>query len=97
MFLKLWFVFVVVVLLWIKIYIVYKLVFDIKIDNFFEEFMFFINLLVVLFLFFGLVLFVFKYWNWIIIGISFILLFILFGNVMFYGFYNDFVIFLVLF
>ena len=35
---KLRFALVAVVLLWIKTYIVYKLAFDIKIDNFFEEF-----------------------------------------------------------
>ena len=40
---KLRFALVAVVLLWIKTYIVYKLAFDIKIDNFFEEFMLFIN------------------------------------------------------
>ncbi len=38
---KLRFALVAVVLLWIKTYIVYKLAFDIKIDNFFEEFMLF--------------------------------------------------------
>ena len=36
---KLRFALIAVVLLWIKTYIVYKLAFDIKIDNFFEEFM----------------------------------------------------------
>ncbi len=53
---KLRFALVAVVLLWIKTYIVYKLAFDIKIDNFFEEFMLFINPLAALLLFFGLAL-----------------------------------------
>lgn len=48
---KLRFALVAVVLLWIKTYIVYKLAFDIKIDNFFEEFMLFINPLAALLLF----------------------------------------------
>ena len=94
---KLRFALVAVVLLWIKTYIVYKLAFDIKIDNFFEEFMLFINPLAALLLFFGLALLASKHRNRIIIGISFILSFILFGNAMFYGFYNDFVTFPVLF
>ncbi|MFJ8215282.1 LTA synthase family protein [Bacillus cereus] len=88
---------VAVVLLWIKTYIVYKLAFDIRIDNFFEEFMLFINPLASLLLFFGFALLASKYRNRIIIGTSFILSFILFGNAMFYGFYNDFVTFPVLF
>lgn len=48
---KLRFALVAVVLLWIKTYIVYKLAFDIRIDNFFEEFMLFINPLASLLLF----------------------------------------------
>ena len=80
-----------------KTYIVYKLAFDIKIDNFFEEFMLFMNPLAALLLFFGFALFASKHRNRIIVGISFILSFILFGNAMFYGFYNDFVTFPVLF
>lgn len=94
---KLRFALVAVVLLWIKTYIVYKLAFDIKIDNFFEETMLLFNPIASLLLFFGLALLASKYRNRIIIGISFLLSFILFGNAMFYGFYNDFVTFPVLF
>ncbi|MET3197595.1 UNVERIFIED_ORG: phosphoglycerol transferase MdoB-like AlkP superfamily enzyme [Bacillus proteolyticus] len=60
---KLRFALVAVVLLWIKTYIVYKLAFDIKIDNFFEEFMLFINPLAALLLFFGLALLASKHRN----------------------------------
>lgn len=94
---KLRFALVAVVLLWIKTYIVYKLAFDIKIDSFFEEMMLLFNPIASLLLFFGLALLASKYRNRIIIGISFLLSFILFGNAMFYGFYNDFVTFPVLF
>ncbi|PFR99473.1 hypothetical protein COK38_15750, partial [Bacillus cereus] len=94
---KLRFALVAVVLLWIKTYIVYKLAFDIKIDSFFEEMMLLFNPIASLLLFFGLALFATKYRNRLIIGISFLLSFILFGNAMFYGFYNDFVTFPVLF
>ena len=55
------------------------------------------NPLAALLLFFGFALFASKHRNRIIVGISFILSFILFGNAMFYGFYNDFVTFPVLF
>ncbi|HDR4570569.1 MULTISPECIES: LTA synthase family protein [Bacillus cereus group] len=94
---KLRFALVAVVLLWTKTYIVYKLAFDIKIDNFFEEIMLLFNPLASLLLFFGFALLASKYRNRLIIGISFIFSFILFGNAMFYGFYNDFVTFPVLF
>ncbi|WP_459501021.1 LTA synthase family protein [Bacillus sp. C1] len=94
---KLRFALVAVVLLWIKTYIVYKLAFDIKIDSFFEEMILLLNPIASLLLFFGLALLASKYRNRIIIGISFLLSFILFGNAMFYGFYNDFVTFPVLF
>ena len=55
------------------------------------------NPLAALLLFSVLHYFASKHRNRIIVGISFILSFILFGNAMFYGFYNDFVTFPVLF
>lgn len=94
---KVRFALLAVVLLWIKTYIVYKLAFDIKIDNAFEEFMLFFNPVASLLLFIGLALFASKRRNKLIIGISMVLSFILFGNAMFYGFYDDFVTFPVLF
>ncbi|CAM4113423.1 hypothetical protein BAMA_13575 [Bacillus manliponensis] len=94
---KVRFALLAVVLLWIKTYIVYKLAFDIKIDNVFEEFMLFFNPVAALLLFIGLALFASKRRNRLIVGISMILSFILFGNAMFYGFYDDFVTFPVLF
>ena len=94
---KVRFALIAVVLLWIKTYIVYKLAFDMKIDNAFEQIMLFFNPLASLLLFFGFALLATKHRNRIIISISIVLSFILFGNAMFYGFYDDFVTFPVLF
>ncbi|WP_242217143.1 LTA synthase family protein [Bacillus cereus group sp. BfR-BA-01380] len=94
---KVRFALIAIVLLWIKTYIVYKLAFDMKINNAFEQIMLFFNPLASLLLFFGFALLATKHRNRIIISISVVLSFILFGNAMFYGFYNDFVTFPVLF
>lgn len=94
---KVRFTLLAVVLLWIKTYIVYKLAFDIKIANGFEECMLFFNSVASLLLIIGLALFSSKRRNRLVIGISMILSFILFGNAMFYGFYDDFVTLPVLF
>ncbi len=86
-------------LLWIKTYIVYKTSFDIKIDNFIQEVILFINPLSFLLFIFGIALFLktekakVRY----ILITSFIVSAVLYGNVIFYRFFNDFLTLPVLF
>jgi len=89
---------VATVLLWLKTYIVYKTSFDIKIENWRQEFILFINPLSFLMLLFGISMFI-KEKNkksYIIIS-SFLVSSILFANVVFYRFFNDFLTIPVLF
>ncbi|MBA4535817.1 LTA synthase family protein [Bacillus aquiflavi] len=89
---------VATVLLWLKTYIVYKTSFDIKIENWKQEFILFINPLSFLMFIFGIGLFIKqKNRNRYIIITSFLLSFVLFANVMFYRFFNDFLTLPVLF
>jgi lipoteichoic acid synthase len=86
------------VLLWLKTYIVYKTSFDIKIENWIQELILFINPLSFLLLVFGISLFIKESKRTTyIIGTSFILSVILFANVLFYRFFNDFLTIPVLF
>lgn len=92
------FILLATILLWLKTYIVYKTSFDIKIENFKQEFILFINPLSFLLLIFGISLFIqeknrIRY----ILFTSFFVSFILFANVVFYRFFNDFLTFPVLF
>ncbi len=89
---------VAIVLLWFKTYIAYKTSFDIKIENWKQEFILFINPLSFLLFFLGIGLF-FKEKNrnrYILIA-SFIVSLVLFANVVFYRFFNDFLTIPVLF
>ncbi|UAC47244.1 LTA synthase family protein [Bacillus aquiflavi] len=89
---------VATVLLWLKKYIVYKTSFDIKIENWKQEFILFINPLSFLMFIFCIGLFIKqKNRNRYIIITSFLLSFVFFANVMFYRFFNDFLTLPVLF
>ncbi|PLR89497.1 LTA synthase family protein [Bacillus sp. T33-2] len=89
---------VATVLLWLKTYIVYKTSFDIKIENWKQEFILFINPLSFLMFIFGISLFMKErsQRRYILIT-SFLISAILFANVVFYRFYNDFLTIPVLF
>ncbi|WP_174734238.1 LTA synthase family protein [Mesobacillus harenae] len=86
------------VLLWLKTYIVYKTSFDIKIENWKQELILFINPLSFLMLIFGISLFMKKKNQTRLILISsFIISAVLYANVVFYRFFNDFLTVPVLF
>ncbi len=91
-------IFIAVVLLWIKTYIVYKTSFDIKIDNLIQEIILFINPLSFLLFIFGISLFL-KETKRVrfILATSFFLSALLLANVLFYRFFNDFLTIPVLF
>ncbi|MDQ0342212.1 phosphoglycerol transferase MdoB-like AlkP superfamily enzyme [Lederbergia wuyishanensis] len=90
---------IAVVMLWIKTYIVYKTSFNIKIENFMQELILFINPLSFLLFIFGLSLFFKsrKARNRYILITSFLISFILYANVAFYRFFTDFLTLPVLF
>ncbi|MCY9150162.1 hypothetical protein MOE85_21485, partial [Bacillus haynesii] len=84
--------------MWLKTYVVYKTSFNIKIENFMQEFILFINPLSFLLFIFGIGLFFKeKNRNRYIIGASIVLTFVLLANMIFYRFYNDFLTIPVLF
>ncbi|EIJ78859.1 alkaline phosphatase superfamily protein [Bacillus methanolicus PB1] len=86
------------VLLWLKTYIVYKTSFEIKIENWKQEFILFINPLSFLLFIFGISLFLKeKNQNRYILITSFLVSSVLFANVVFYRFFNDFLTIPVLF
>ncbi|SFA96254.1 MULTISPECIES: LTA synthase family protein [unclassified Bacillus (in: firmicutes)] len=95
---KLSLIIVATVLLWLKTYLVYKTSFDIKIENWRQEFILFINPLSFLLFIFGISLFMNdKKRNPYILISSFLVSCILFANVIFYRFFNDFLTIPVLF
>ncbi|MBU8879380.1 LTA synthase family protein [Bacillus sp. FJAT-29790] len=95
---KLSFIGIATVLLWLKTYIVYKTSFDIKIENWRQEFILFINPLSFLLFIFGLSFFMKeKNQNRYILTTSFVISAVLFANVVFYRFFNDFLTLPVLF
>jgi lipoteichoic acid synthase len=95
---KLRFVLLAVGLLWIKMCIVYKYVFDIKIENGVQEFILLMSPLSSLLCFIGVALFFKEKWYMYgIMGGSFLLSAILCANVIFYRFFNDFITVPVLF
>ncbi|WP_243386332.1 LTA synthase family protein [Bacillus kexueae] len=95
---KISFLLLATVIMWVKTYIVYKTSFDIKIENFTQEFILFINPLSFLLIIFGLGLFMKEKTRirWVI-GTSVLMTIILIANMIFYRFYNDFLTIPVLF
>ncbi|MFO1443473.1 LTA synthase family protein [Bacillus sp. Bva_UNVM-123] len=85
-------------LLWLKTYIAYKTSFEIKIENWRQEFILFINPLSFLLFVFGISLFMKeKNRSRYILITSFFISLVLFANVVFYRFFNDFLTIPVLF
>jgi lipoteichoic acid synthase len=86
------------VMLWLKTYIVYKTSFDIKIENWKQEFILFINPLSFLMFVFGIGLLMKETkQRRFILFTSFFISAVLFANVLFYRFFNDFLTIPVLF
>ncbi|KAA0549422.1 LTA synthase family protein [Bacillus sp. BGMRC 2118] len=95
---KMWPLLLSIFMLWIKTYIVYKTSFDIKIENWKQEFILFINPLSFILLFLGVTLSVKeKRRIRLLYTLGFITSFILFANVVYYRFFNDFLTIPVLF
>lgn len=89
---------VATILLWLKTYIAYKTSFDIKIENWRQEIILFMNPLSFLMVIFGVSMFMKeKAQKRYILITSFIVSAILFANVVFYRFFNDFLTIPVLF
>ncbi|MGW9607557.1 LTA synthase family protein, partial [Heyndrickxia sporothermodurans] len=90
---------VAAIFLWMKTYIVYKTGFHMKIENWMQELILFINPASFLFFIFGLSLFFKseKIRNIYIFVMSFLLSFIIYANVVFYRFFSDFLTLPVLF
>ncbi len=89
---------IAIVFLWLKTYIAYKTSFDIKIENWKQELILFINPISFLMFILGLGLFFKeKGRNRYILITSFLITFILFANMVFYRFFNDFLTIPVLF
>ncbi|HYK73041.1 MAG TPA: LTA synthase family protein [Pseudoneobacillus sp.] len=85
-------------MLWLKTYIVYQTSFEIKIENWKQEFILFINPLSFLMFVFGIgLLLKEKNQKRYILITSFFISAILYGNVVFYRFFNDFLTIPVLF
>lgn len=98
MFSRFGFIGIAAILLWIKTYIIYKVGFDIKIENPMQEFILFMSPLSSILLFLGLSLFVKDKWrNRVVMIVFFALSFVLVGNKLFYSFFDDFVTVPVLF
>jgi phosphoglycerol transferase MdoB-like AlkP superfamily enzyme len=95
---KISFLLLATLFMWIKTYIVYKTSFDIKIENFTQEVILFINPLSFLLLIFGIGLFMKeKNRNRYIFGASIFVTGLLLANMVFYRFFNDFLTIPVLF
>ncbi|WP_224773371.1 LTA synthase family protein [Metabacillus idriensis] len=92
------FLFVAVVLLWIKTYLVYVLSFDMKIENSMQALILLINPVSFFLIVFGIGLFMKeRSRNRFILAASTLMTFILIANMMFYTFFNDFLTIPVLF
>lgn len=86
------------ILLWLKTYIAYKTSFDIKIENWRQELILFINPIGFLMIVFGFSMFMKeKTQKRYILVTSFIVSAVLFANIVFYRFFNDFLTIPVLF
>lgn len=88
------FLFLAVILLWIKTYIAQATQFELGIENSLQKFLLFINPLGSSLLFLGIASFIKgrKRYVWLIV-LDFLLSFILYANIVFYRFFNDFITF----
>ncbi|MBM7660849.1 phosphoglycerol transferase MdoB-like AlkP superfamily enzyme [Bacillus mesophilus] len=97
-FVKMWPLYLTIIMLWIKTYVVYKTSFDIKIESLMQELILFINPLSFLLFFFGITLLVKEKARIpLLYTFGFITSFVLFANVVYYRFFNDFLTIPVLF
>ena len=86
------FVFIAIVLLWLKTYTVYKINFDMKIENLMQEFILFINPLSFLMLILGIgIFFSNRKQKIFVVATSFIISFVLYANVVYYREFSDFI------
>ncbi|MCF6408463.1 LTA synthase family protein [Pseudalkalibacillus salsuginis] len=86
------------VLLWLKSYLVYKISFDLKIENAVQEIILLINPLSSVVFILGIALFFSgKARNIVVLLLNFVASFILFANMVYYRFFNDFITIPVLF
>lgn len=89
---------IAIIMLWLKTYIVYQTSFDIKIENWRQEFILLINPLSFLMFVFGLgFLLKEKNQKQFVLVTNFLISSVLFANVLFYRFFNDFLTIPVLF
>lgn len=90
---------VAILLTWIKTYVIYHISFNMKIENFMQQLILFINPLSFLLVIYGISLFFksVKVRNRYLLITSSILAFILYANVAFYRFFSDFITLPVLF
>ncbi|MDF2945704.1 MAG: hypothetical protein K0S51_383 [Bacillales bacterium] len=95
---NLWPILLASVLVWIKTYLITRFTFDVELENFMQEFIYFISTLSTSLVIFGLALFSSgKKRLHTIMFITFIFSFILTANTIFYAFYDDFITVPVLF
>lgn len=83
---------IAVLLFWIKTYTVYRIEFNLGLDNFMQKFLLFINPIGSAIFFFAIAL-LFKGRGKVraLLGMNFLLSFILYANVVYYRFFNDFI------
>ncbi|MDF2606176.1 MAG: Alkaline phosphatase superfamily protein [Bacillales bacterium] len=95
---NLWPILLASVLVWIKTYLITRFTFDVELENFMQEFIYFISTLSTSLVVFGLALFSSgKKRIYTIMVLTFIFSFILTANTIFYAFYDDFITVPVLF
>ncbi|MGN9866558.1 LTA synthase family protein [Bacillus swezeyi] len=95
---KQWFLCLSIFFMWMKTYFIYKIGFDLQIDNWLQELILFLNPLSFLIPVFGITLyFREKTQRLFLIGANVILTGVLISNSIFYGFYIDFITIPVLF
>ena len=88
----------VVILFWLKTYSVYRLEFNLGVNNGMQQFLLFINPISSAILFLGIALFFNgRKFQWVLLSINAFLSFLLYANVGFYRFFNDFITVPVLF
>ncbi|WP_394237325.1 LTA synthase family protein [Niallia oryzisoli] len=84
--------FLVVILFWLKTYFVYRIEFNLGVNNEMQEFLLFINPVSSAILFLGIsLLFKGRKQQWMLLSINAFLSFLLYANVAYYRFFNDFI------
>lgn len=90
--LKRWFVVLITVALWLKLYFIQINYFKLDIENGLQGFIHFITPLSAVLLSMGLVIWIFKKYRTLMLNVNYFLMtFILYANVVYYRFYDDFI------